>query len=78
MDDLHGKTTNILDAVWESYQTGAGQEGIVGSAYGLYNGITHYLDHGKAYRTDEARFNNVMGGTSYNLANASLKLMGIS
>lgn len=59
------RITNIHEAVWENYQTGAGQSHILGTAWGAINGIGHYLDHGKDYKNDgEGRFTNLMETTS--------------
>ena len=56
------KTANILTAVKNDYLTGVGQMGIVGTAYGLFNGITHYFDHTARTQSKESRFLSSFGG----------------
>ena len=66
---------NIRDAVLESYHTGVGQEKIVGSAYGFMNGLTYYFDHVKSYKNSEAKFENIMDGTSQKTAEKALNML---
>jgi len=56
------KTANILESVKSDYFTGVGQSGIIGTAYGLFNGITHYLDHTARTKDSESRFISSFGG----------------
>lgn len=50
------KTANILQAVKADYLNGVGQGGIIGTAYGLLNGLTHYFDHTARTKDDQSRF----------------------
>ena len=43
------RAENIRNEVLTAYHSGIGQYGIVGTAYGLYNGVTNYLSHVKTY-----------------------------
>jgi phage/plasmid-like protein (TIGR03299 family) len=61
-DKVSTKTANILEAVKSDYLTGVGQSGIIGTAYGLFNGITHYLDHTARTKDAESRFISSFGG----------------
>jgi len=56
------KTANILTAVKADYLNGVGQEGIVNTAYGLFNGITHYFDHTARTLTNESKFLSSFNG----------------
>ena len=58
----------IHEAVLGSYHTGVGQHQILGTAWGAYNGITHYLDHVKNYRTDDSKFESILEGSSSRLS----------
>ena len=49
---------NIREDVWKSYQIGVGQDNIVGTAYGLFNGISFYLSH-KNYTSETSRFKSL-------------------
>lgn len=51
---------NIRQEVLNSYYTGVGQEGIVGTAWGVLNGITHYTSHVKNYKDADTKFDNLL------------------
>jgi phage/plasmid-like protein (TIGR03299 family) len=53
---------NIQKAVFASYNTGIGQADIMGTAWGAYNGITHYLDHQRSYKDEKVKFENILFG----------------
>lgn len=55
---------NIREAALEAYFTGVGQEKIIGTAFGVLNGLTYYFDHVKSYKNSEAKFQNIIEGTS--------------
>lgn len=69
------RINNIRDAVWESYNVGVGQEKIIGTKWGFYNGVTHYLSHEKNYRTPENKFESVLFGQSSKVAEDALNLL---
>ena len=58
---------NIQNAVFASYQTGIGQSAILGTAWGAYNGITHYLDHERRYKDENIKFENLLFGKTAQL-----------
>lgn len=57
------KMGNILETIETCYNAGVGQESIVGTAWGVFNGITHYLSHEKNYKTEESKFNSLLLGS---------------
>lgn len=69
------RITNIRNAVMESYFEGVGQNKIVGTAWGAYNGITHYLSHVKSYKTGDLKLDNLMNGESSKLANEAIQIL---
>jgi phage/plasmid-like protein (TIGR03299 family) len=69
------RITNIREAVWHSYNVGIGQEKIIGTAWGLYNGITHYLSHDKGYRSDDNKFESLLFGQSNKVSEEALDLL---
>lgn len=69
------RALNIQQDVLKSYFSGVGQDGIVGTGWGLYNGITHYLNHGKNYRTGESRLESIIGGSSEKKQNEAIELI---
>lgn len=68
------RVDNIREAVWLSYNTGIGQNEIMGTGWGLYNGITHYLDH-KEYSSDDIKFNSIISGDAAIKSNKALELI---
>lgn len=66
---------NIRNEVFEAYENGAGQKGIRGTAWGLYNGITNYLDHKKEYKNESSMFDSLMGGESFKTAQTALDML---
>jgi phage/plasmid-like protein (TIGR03299 family) len=55
---LSSKGENLLNKALTYYHEGIGQENIVGTAWGVYNGITGYFQNVKEYRTNDAKFKN--------------------
>jgi phage/plasmid-like protein (TIGR03299 family) len=69
---------NIREAVMASYFEGVGQSQIIGTAWGAYNGVTHYLDHVQTYRTGDVKFDSLMDGASAKVQNeAFAKLIAL-
>jgi len=66
------RTINIRNEVFGAYQGGVGQEGIVGSAYGLFNGVTYYVDHLKNYKNQEVMLDNIMEGQGAKLVDKTM------
>tara|TARA_R110000772_G_C13310328_1_gene440502 strand:- start:34269 stop:35276 length:1008 start_codon:yes stop_codon:yes gene_type:complete len=54
--ELSTRSKNKLEAVTKYYHEGVGQEGIVGNAWGVLNGVTGYLQNGED-REDQKQFN---------------------
>jgi len=59
---LSAKTANLRHDVFEAYQTGTGQESILGTGYGLIQGITYYTSHEKSYKDDSAKLLSLLEG----------------
>lgn len=78
-EDKDGKistrTNNIREAVLDSYFTGIGQNQIIGTAWGAYNGVTHYLDHVQKYKTGDVKFDSLMDGASAKIQNEAFALL---
>lgn len=66
---------NIREAVKTAYFTGVGQENILGTGWGLYNGVTYYLSHDKNYRDASTKFDALIDGTSTQVADKALELI---
>lgn len=67
---------NIRKEVLNSYYTGVGQEGILGTAWGVLNGITHYTSHAKSYKDADTKFNNlILDGASSKLVDNAMSML---
>ena len=69
------RAKNIRAEVFKSYQTGVGQEAILGTAWGAYNGITYYLDHVKGYKDDTKKFNAITEGQSATITQYAMEAL---
>lgn len=78
-DEVSTRAQNIRDEVLNAYYTGIGQNGIVGTAYGVYNGVTNYLNHVKTYgnptkdmeRANTIQFESIMEGQACKIQQAT-------
>lgn len=70
---------NIRQEVLTSYHTGIGQDKIMGTAYGVLNGITHYTSHIKSYKDADTKFSNLLldGATSQLVDKAMTELLAL-
>ncbi len=59
---LSTRSANKLNLIMNAYQYGIGQENIVGTAWGVYNGVTCYLQNHANYKTNEDMFKNSFMG----------------
>ena len=50
-----------------------GQEKILGTAWGVYNGITYYLDHIKGYKNADKKFESITDGGSAQITQVLLE-----
>ncbi|WP_317897140.1 DUF932 domain-containing protein [Aurantibacillus circumpalustris] len=66
---------NIRDSVMTSYFTGIGQEHILGTCFGFYNGITHYFDHVKSYKDQSSKFESIVDGSSAKVVAQALNML---
>lgn len=56
---LSTKSDNILEEALKYYKFGFGQKDIYGTAWGVLNGVTGYLQNAKSFRSDESMFNSM-------------------
>ena len=62
--------------VLNSYFTGIGQDKIVGTAWGVLNGVTHYTSHIKTYKDADSKFENlILEGTSSKVVDKAFDLL---
>ncbi len=73
--NLSTKGQNTLDLANLYYHEGIGQADIVGTAWGVFNGITGYLQNGKEYSNSETKFKNTFLGSSVEVRNTAFKLL---
>jgi len=51
---------NIIREAWEFYNQGIGQEEILGTGWGVYNGLTGYLSHKKKYSSPKNKMKGLL------------------
>lgn len=61
--NLSGKAQNTMKAAYGFYQEGLGQADIVGTGWGVLNGVTGYLQNVKEFKSSEVKFNSTFNGT---------------
>jgi len=67
---------NIRAEVLNSYYTGIGQEKVLGTAWGVLNGITHYTSHAKSYKDADTKFSNlILDGQSSKLVDNAMSML---
>lgn len=71
-EDESTRILNIREEVLNSYYSGVGQKNILGTAWGVYNGITHYLSHTKEYKNTSSMFDSMLIGESQKLSQLTL------
>lgn len=59
--DISTRKANMLNTIFDYYQTGVAQESIIGTAWGAYNAITGYYSNVKD-QDGEKRMNNLVFG----------------
>ena len=69
------RMNNIQDAVWTAYNVGIGQDKILGTAWGVLNGLTHYFDHDKNYRSATSKFMNLTEGDAVSKATQATAML---
>lgn len=67
---------NIRQDVLGAYYSGVGQEGIVGTAWGVLNGVTQYTSHIKTYKDADTKFENlIMDGASTKTVDKAVEML---
>jgi phage/plasmid-like protein (TIGR03299 family) len=78
-EDATEKVSRHVERTFELYETSPNLEGIRGTAWGAYNAVTEYLDHGVTYhgraRQDDsdARADSLLFGTGHDAKERALK-----
>lgn len=60
--ERRARRDDMIADILSNYQTSETVEPFRGTGYGLYNGLTEYMDHLKTQRSANARFQSVMHG----------------
>ena len=68
------KRNQILD-LHNWLEGGVGQDLYKGTGLWLYNGVTGYYNNGKSYSNEEARFENLIGGSASTIVNKAKDLI---
>lgn len=59
-DVLSTRKRNIIDKAYDFYHTGIGQQQALGTAWGVYNGLTGYLSHEKSYTDGKNKMTSLL------------------
>lgn len=77
--DKDGKVStrsfNTLTNLKDYYFNGLGQDNIVGTGWGIYNGVTGYLQNVKEYKSEEVKFSNTFMGTSNDIRDTTISTL---
>jgi phage/plasmid-like protein (TIGR03299 family) len=71
--EISTRAFNTLEMANNYYHSGIGQEGIVGNGWGVFNGITGYLQNSKEYSNAELKFKNTFLGGSVDIRDKALQ-----
>jgi len=66
------KTDEVIDQMMALYESSP-TNGYTGTAWGAFNALTEYMDHGRDTRSAEAVFGNIMDGQIAKLRNQTTK-----
>lgn len=73
IEDISTRKVNIIKGMVTFHNTGIGQDRIIGTAYGLVNGVNGYLTHSKKYINNSKRMESlVLGGSDFKLNNRAV------
>lgn len=71
----HTRSANTIMSAFNTYQEGVGQQGIVGTKYGVYQGISNYLQNVKEYQSEESKFKNQFISGDTNIRHKAIELL---
>jgi phage/plasmid-like protein (TIGR03299 family) len=72
---LSTRAQNINNMALSYYYNGIGQENIVGTAWGVFNGVTGYLQNVKSYKDADVKFKNSFLSGDVNVRTKTLELL---
>lgn len=75
VDEISTRKKNQIVDMFNWIEKGVGQDMYRGTGLWLYNGVVGYYNNAKQYTTDENKFENLMGGTSYKVIEKSKQLI---
>lgn len=61
-DLLSSRKKNLITSLWDSIESGVGQDSNRGTGLWLYQGITTWANNAKQYKSAEAKFDSIIGG----------------
>ncbi len=73
--DISSRSSTIVRDVLKYYDIGVGQENIKGTAWGVFNGITGYLQNAKSYTDNETKFKNTFMTSGVEVRNRTFELL---
>lgn len=73
--EKRSRRTQMVQEIMQRYRTSPTVEPYRGTAYGLLNGLTEYMDHYRKQRSPNARFESTMWGEAARARNALAVMM---
>jgi hypothetical protein len=61
--------------MFEAYMTGIGQQGIIGTGYGLLQGVTYYTSHVRTFRDSDDKLDYLLEGKGLDLVTQAKDLI---
>jgi len=72
VEEISTRKKNVIDDIKLYHQIGIGQKEIHGTAWGLYNSVTGYMQNMKKYTSDDSKLSSMLSGTDNKLNNFAL------
>lgn len=73
--DIPTRTRNNIVSVMETIATGPGQDCFRGTAYNVWNGMTHWVDHVRSLRSNTDRFEAGLIGSGEKLKDRAIQVV---
>lgn len=74
-ENVHATTQKSRDLLWKGYTEGVGQEKIIGTGYGLMQGVTYFTSHLKDYKDDSVQLASIIEGQAAKFNSQAKKLI---
>lgn len=73
--ELSTRATNVMQGAVSYYHMGVGQKDIVGTAWGVFNGVTGYIQNAKKHNSAELKFKNTFSNAGDEIRNKAFQTL---